>query len=54
MDLHALLNDCKILATQHEFEIQVKEKIPSNGFIRASLAIVAAAPLVAGQDISKN
>ena len=45
VDLHALFDDCRLLAGCAVLAVIC---IPSNGFIRASLAIVAQAPLVAG------
>lgn len=44
MYLHALFNDC---SDQTEGVADREEHLPSNGFINASLAMVAHAPLVA-------
>jgi hypothetical protein len=51
MDLHALFDDCRLLA---DSAVSGGSDIPSNGFIRASLAIVAQAPLVAGPGVSRS
>jgi hypothetical protein len=51
MDLHALFDNCRLLADSVD---SGGSDIPSNGFIRASLAIVAQAPLVAGQVLVKS
>jgi hypothetical protein len=51
VDLHALFDDWVILA---DSAVSGGSDIPSKGFIRASLAIVAQAPLVAGQVLVKS
>ena len=45
MDLHALLDDCLSMRKRNQSKPYLG--LPSNGFIKASLAIVAEAPLVA-------
>lgn len=56
VDLHSLLNHCFGLSAyvQHRAKQVLFENLPSNGFISASLAIVAAAPLRAKFNTSQS